>query len=36
VHHATLKAWVKEMLAKGNELPLELFGVFRRRIAKMD
>jgi hypothetical protein len=36
VHPATLKAWVREMLAKGNELPLDLFGVFRRRIAKMD
>lgn len=36
VHPATLKAWVREMLAKGQELPLDLFGVFRRRIAKMD
>lgn len=35
VHPATLKAWVKEMLAEGRDVPLDLFGVHRRRIAEI-
>lgn len=33
VHAQTLKAWVKEQLAKGTNLPLDLFGVYQWRKA---
>ncbi len=33
VHPATLKALVKEQLEKGVEIPLELFGVYKQRVA---
>lgn len=36
VEPATLTAFVKEQLAQGKELPLEVFGVFRQRIAKVE
>ena len=29
VHHSTLKSWVKDMLSEGQEIPLDLFGVFQ-------
>ncbi len=35
VHPSTLSAWVREKLAKGEELPLELFGVHRQRVSKI-
>lgn len=35
VHHATLNAWVKEQLGDGVELPKEIFGIFRQRVAKV-
>lgn len=35
VHHATLNAWVKEQLGEGVELPKEIFGIFRQRVAKV-
>jgi hypothetical protein len=35
VHPSTLKAWIKEQLAEGKPLPLDLFGVFRHRVAKI-
>lgn len=35
VHHATLNAWVKERLKEGIDLPKEVFGIFRQRIAKV-
>lgn len=35
VHPQTLKAWVKEMLAGGKDIPLDLFGVFKRKVAKL-
>lgn len=35
VHPSTLKAWVKEMLREGKNFPLEHFGVFRRKVAKI-
>lgn len=35
VHHATLNAWVKEQLGMGTELPKEVFGIFRQRVAKV-
>lgn len=35
VHPSTLKAWVREMLGEGKAIPLEPFGVFRRREAKI-
>lgn len=34
VHPSTLKAFVREMVAKGEYLPLETFGVHKFRIAK--
>lgn len=36
VEPATLTAFVKEQLSQGKELPLEVFGVFRQRIAKVE
>lgn len=36
VEPATLTAFVKEQLTKGEDLPLEVFGVFRQRIAKVE
>lgn len=36
VHPQTLKAWVKEQLECGTDLPLDLFGVFRQRVAKVE
>jgi len=35
VHHSTLTAFVKEMLAHGEEIPLDELGVHRQRIAKV-
>ena len=36
VHPQTLSAWVKEKLERGDEIPLELFGVHRQRVSKID
>ncbi len=36
VHPQTLKAFVKEQLEAGAELPLDLFGVFRQRVSKVE
>lgn len=35
VHHATLNSWVKEQLKEGTELPVDVFGIFRQRVAKV-
>ncbi len=35
VHHATLNAWVKDQLGQGVELPNEVFGIYRQRVAKV-
>lgn len=35
VHHGTLTATVKEMLAEGVDFPRELLGVHERRVAKL-
>lgn len=35
VHPATLKAWVKEQLSEGIDLPIDTFGIFRQQIAKV-
>lgn len=35
VHPATLSAFVREKLENGEEIPLDLFGVFRQRVAKI-
>lgn len=35
VHPQTLAAFVREMLEEGREIPLELFGVHRQRLAKV-
>jgi len=35
VHPSTLSAFVKEKLEKGEEIPTELFGVFRQRVSKV-
>lgn len=36
VHPQTLGAWVRERLGEGEEVPLELFGVHRQRVSKID
>lgn len=36
VHHSTLDAFIREQLAQGNDIPLDIFGVFRQRIAKVE
>ena len=35
VHPATLVSWVKEQLGEGVNLPTEIFGIFRQRVAKV-
>lgn len=35
VHSQTLAAWCREKLKKGEDFPLDLFGVFRQRAAKI-
>ncbi len=35
VHPATLVAWVKERLSEGDDLPVDIFGIFRQRTAKV-
>lgn len=35
VHPQTLQAWVRESLSAGEDIPLELFGVYRQRTAKV-
>jgi len=35
VHHATLNSWVKEQLNEGTNLPVDVFGIFRQRTAKV-
>lgn len=35
VHPQTLGAFVREKLEKGEEVPLDLFGVFRQRVARI-
>lgn len=35
VHPQTLNAWVRETLLAGAVIPEELFGVFRKRVAKL-
>lgn len=36
VHHARLDGFIREQLAQGKELPLDIFTVFRQRIAKVE
>ena len=36
VHPSTLSAFVREQLEEGADLPLDLFGVFRQRFAKLE
>jgi hypothetical protein len=36
VHYQTLKAFVKEQLEAGTKIPMETFGVFEFKIAKID
>lgn len=35
VHPGTLVAWVKEQLGEGVDLPVDVFGIFRQRTAKV-
>jgi len=35
VHHQTLKAFVKEQMELGNEVPQDLFGVFVKQVTKI-
>jgi len=36
VHPSTLSAWVRGKLEDGEDIPLELLGVFRQRASKVD
>jgi hypothetical protein len=36
VHYQTLLSFVKEKLKKGDEVPIDLLGVFRQRVAKLE
>jgi len=36
VHSSTLAAWAREMLADGKEFPHDLFGIFVRRVSKVE
>lgn len=36
VHPATLKSFIKEQMAEGNEVPHDLFGVFPFNVAKLE
>jgi hypothetical protein len=36
VHPSTLSAFVRESLREGHEIPLDLLGVHRQRVAKID
>ena len=35
VHHQTLSAWAREALREGKEIPMEILGVRRMRVAKV-
>lgn len=35
VHPQTLVAWVKEQLSEGQDLPVDVFGIYRQRTAKI-
>lgn len=35
VHHSTLKAFVRELLRDGNEVPMDLLGVYERKFAEI-
>lgn len=36
VHHSTLSAWAREQLENGEELPMELFGIYQRTHSKLN
>lgn len=36
VHPSTLKSFVRERLGEGKEVPEDIFGVYRRRVAKIN
>lgn len=35
VHHRTLSSFIKEQLEAGIDIPMDVFGVFRQRVAKV-
>jgi hypothetical protein len=35
VHHSTLDAFIREQLAEGKDIPLDIFSVDRNRVAKV-
>lgn len=35
VHASTLKSWVTKRIKAGDEIPLDLFGAFQKRVAKV-
>ncbi len=35
VHHSTLSAWVRGQLEDGNEIPMDVFGVYRRKASNI-
>lgn len=36
VHHARLDGFIREQLAQGKDIPLDIFGVYRQRVAKVE
>lgn len=36
VHHARLDGFIREQLAQGKDIPLNIFGVYRQRVAKVE
>lgn len=36
VHHARLDGFIREQLAQGKEVPTDIFGIFRQRIAEVE
>ena len=35
VHHQTLLAFIKEQLADGKDIPIDVFGILKQRVAKI-
>lgn len=36
VHHARLDGFIREQLTQGKDIPLDIFGVYRQRVAKVE
>jgi hypothetical protein len=36
IHHSRLDAFIREQLAQGKDIPLDIFNVYRQRVAKVE